>query len=31
MGSDGDPVLGTGEAPPRVLCLILGSSPQEGH
>ncbi|GAB0176866.1 hypothetical protein GRJ2_000151800 [Grus japonensis] len=25
------PVLGTGEATPRVLCLVLGPSLQEGH
>ena len=25
------PVLRTGEASPRVLCLVLGTSVQEGH
>ena len=31
QGRDRAPVLGTGEAAPRVLCLLLGPSVQEGH
>ena len=30
-GSDRPPVLGTGEAAPRILCSVLGPSLQEGH
>jgi len=31
QGGDRAPVLGTGEAAPRVLCSVLGPSLQEGH
>ena len=30
-GSHAAPVLGIGEASPRVLCSVLGTSVQEGH
>ena len=30
-GSHPDPVLGIGEASPRVLCSVLGTSVQKGH
>jgi len=31
QGGDRAPVLGAGEAAPRVLCSVLGPSLQEGH
>ncbi|PKU45105.1 rna-directed dna polymerase from mobile element jockey-like [Limosa lapponica baueri] len=31
QGDRGAPVLGTGEAPPRVLCPVLGPLPQDRH
>jgi len=31
QGRDRAPMLGTGEAAPRVLCPVLGPSLQEGH